>query len=76
VDLDNCSSKDGTNLASMHYLIHGQETTHELAPQSNGCHMDVPATNPTTPMVNVPRLDLEVQVHKMVVEAFAKFDNL
>jgi hypothetical protein len=38
--------------------------------------MDVPTRNPTTPMVNVFRLDPKVQVHKMVVEAFARFDNL
>ncbi len=38
--------------------------------------MDVPIRNQITPMANVPRLDLEVQVHKMVVEAFTSFDNL
>jgi hypothetical protein len=38
--------------------------------------MDVPIKNPATPMVNVPRLDPEVQVHMMVVEAFVKLDNL
>jgi hypothetical protein len=38
--------------------------------------MDVPARNPTTPMVNVPRFDLEVQVHMMVIEGFARFDSL
>jgi hypothetical protein len=38
--------------------------------------MDVLVRNPITPVANVPRLDLEVQVHKMVVEAFTIFDNL
>jgi hypothetical protein len=60
----------------MHCLIHGQETRHEPALQSNGCHMDVHARNPTTSMVNVPRLHLEVQLHRLVVETFARFDNL
>jgi hypothetical protein len=60
----------------MHCSIHGQETIHEPTPHTNGCHMDVPPKNPTTPMANVPRFDLEVQVHKMVIETFAKFDNL
>ncbi len=60
----------------MHCLIHGQEVIHEPTPHINGCHMDVPIRSPTTPMVNVPRLDLEVQVHKVVVEAFIRFDNL
>jgi hypothetical protein len=47
-----------------------------LPPQTNGCHMDVPTKNPTIPMANVPRLDPKVQVHKMVVETLARFDNL
>jgi len=38
--------------------------------------MDVPIRSPTTPMVNVLRLDPKFQVHKVVVEAFVRFDNL
>jgi len=57
-------------------LIHGQEAIHELAPHINGCHMDVPIRSPIAPMVTVPRLDPKVQVHKVAIETFVRFDNL